>query len=245
MMRFVKPERLLVLCSRNAGSRAVPDWPRVARARQKRPSNRSAFSLGRGSVTRSDCPFRSPAHARKCRSALPLPHPAIGGSAHPFAHLFDRALRTGLESADVHSNVTSPKGTRRTQQCSPGLIPKPCVAGSNPAGGAAAWASRRKSSSRNSRSTRQRPSTAPPSPAFEGTSLRSQRRAAAASPSWRVQCGMAVEMADHLGSLAELVPAPTSVSGAAGTMSSVAASSTSRPCSSMSTRSAIRTVRLR
>jgi hypothetical protein len=28
---------------------------------------------------------------------------------------FDRALRTGLESADVHSNVTGPNVTRRTQ----------------------------------------------------------------------------------------------------------------------------------
>jgi hypothetical protein len=63
MIRFVKPERLLVLCSRNAGSRAVTDWPRDARARQKRPSNRAAFSLGRGSVTCAQI-ARSGARAR-------------------------------------------------------------------------------------------------------------------------------------------------------------------------------------
>jgi hypothetical protein len=61
---------------------------------------------------------------------------AVGGSAHPFADLFDRALRTGPESADVHIKLTSANGTRRTQRYSPGLIPIPCVAGSNPAGGA-------------------------------------------------------------------------------------------------------------
>jgi hypothetical protein len=45
MIGIVKPGRLLVLCSRNAGSRVVTEWPRSARARQKRPSNRAAYLL--------------------------------------------------------------------------------------------------------------------------------------------------------------------------------------------------------
>jgi hypothetical protein len=58
MIRFVKRERLLVLCSRNAGSRAVTDWPRDARERQKRRvESRSLLARPRVSHPRSDCPL--------------------------------------------------------------------------------------------------------------------------------------------------------------------------------------------
>jgi hypothetical protein len=44
MIRFVKPGRVLVLCSRNARPRAVTDWPLSAPAPQRRESR--CLSLG-------------------------------------------------------------------------------------------------------------------------------------------------------------------------------------------------------